>query len=257
MSGARRWAARFGAALRLLTRIPVPAPAGAGADPEQEVAELRAAAAFFPVVGAVVAAAGIGVRAAAGPLLGAGPATVLAVGAMVLLTGAFHEDGLADSADGLFGGWTREQRLAIMRDSRIGTYGATALVLAFALRFSLLAPLEVGAFARAVLAGHVLGRAAAVGVAGTLPPAAATGLGASVIGSPTGGTLAAVALVSVATAALAAGWWLPIPLAAAAVLAIAVRSMARARVGGLTGDLLGATTVLAELAAVAAVAGLE
>jgi adenosylcobinamide-GDP ribazoletransferase len=256
-AGARRWAALFGTAVRLLTRIPVPAPTGATADPERELADLRASAAFFPAVGAVVAGAGIAVRAATGPLLGSAPATVLAVAAMVLLTGAFHEDGLADSADGLFGGWTPEQRLSIMRDSRIGTYGAVALLLAFALRFSLLAPLGTLDFARAVLAGHVLGRAAAVGMAATLPPVAGPGLGASVIGRPAEGTTAVVAVTALVAAAATAGWWLFVPLATAGAAAATVRSVARARVGGLTGDLLGAITVLAELGAVAAIVGLE
>ncbi|HVM19025.1 MAG TPA: adenosylcobinamide-GDP ribazoletransferase, partial [Egibacteraceae bacterium] len=140
-------------AVQFLTRFPVPAI-------RVDDGDLRRASAAFPLVGVFVAAVGIAVRAAAEPLWGPLPATVTAVLAMVAATGAFHEDGLADAVDGIWGGWDPEQRVAIMRDSRIGTYGTVAVVGNLGLRVALLAPLRLGVFVTAVLCGHVLGRAA-------------------------------------------------------------------------------------------------
>jgi adenosylcobinamide-GDP ribazoletransferase len=149
-------------AIGFLTRIPVPrVDVGAG--------DLRDASAFFPLVGLVVAGVGVAARAAAEPIWGTGVATVAAIAAMILVTGAFHEDGLADTADGLWGGWDPAARLAIMRDSRIGTYGTVALIIVIGLRVSLLLPLGIADFARAVACGHVLGRASTLLLARLLP----------------------------------------------------------------------------------------
>jgi cobalamin synthase len=155
-------------AVAFLTRVPVPRTA-VGPD------DLRRAAAFFPVVGLGVAGVGIAARAAVTPFWGTAVATVAAIVAMVLVTGAFHEDGLADTADGLWGAWTPAARLAIMRDSRIGTYGTTALIAAFILRIALLLPLGLADFARAAACAHVLGRASSLLLARLLPAAEASG----------------------------------------------------------------------------------
>jgi adenosylcobinamide-GDP ribazoletransferase len=235
-------------AFQFLTRIPVPQiPVGEG--------DLRRASAAFPAVGVVVAALGIAVRAAAEPLWGPVPATIGAVTAMVAVTGAFHEDGLADTADGLWGGWDPEQRIAIMRDSRIGTYGAVALVAVLSLRVALLAALPLGAFAAAALSGAVLGRASTLLLVRLLP-AAAAGSGAMVVGPlRRGGT--AVALGTVALVLLAAaGAWAPLVLGVGLLVVASCRRLLRRRVGGLTGDSLGATNQLVELAAIAAVVAL-
>jgi adenosylcobinamide-GDP ribazoletransferase len=151
-------------ALRFLTRLPLP-------DAWHDGDDLRRAAPWFPLVGLVVAGVGIGVRAALGPLFGGATATVAALAAMVALTGALHEDGLADTADGLWGGHDPERRLAIMRDSRIGTYGMVALLTVIGLRVSLLLPLGLAPFARAVACGQVLGRASILLLARLLPAA--------------------------------------------------------------------------------------
>jgi cobalamin synthase len=131
--------------------------------------DLRRASAFFPLVGLGVAGVGIAIRAAAEPIWGAGIATVAAVAAMIVVTGALHEDGLADTADGLWGAWDPAGRLAIMRDSRIGTYGTIAIVIAIGLRVGFLLPLGLADFARAVACGHVLGRASTLVLARLLP----------------------------------------------------------------------------------------
>jgi adenosylcobinamide-GDP ribazoletransferase len=232
-------------ALQFLTRIPVP-------QIRVDEGDLRRASAAFPLVGVAVAVVGIAVRAGAEPLWGPAVATIAAVCAMVAVTGAFHEDGLADTADGLWGGWDPEQRIAIMRDSRIGTYGTVALVGVLALRTGLLAGLPLGAFAAAVLCGAVLGRASTLVLVRLLPE----GSGASVVGrlGALGSGVAAVTVVAVL--GLAAGVLAPVVLAAGLLVVAACRRLFRRRLGGLTGDSLGATNQLVELAAIAAVAAL-
>jgi len=235
-------------AARFLTRLPLP---DVGVHP----GELRRAAPAFPLVGLVVAGAGIAVRAGAGPLVGPVPATVLACAAMVAVTGALHEDGLADTFDGVWGAWDAERRLAIMRDSSVGTYGVLALVAVAGLRVALLAPLDLAGFARAAACGHVLGRAAMVLAAAVLP-AAAPGRGAEVVGRP-GPVGAGVAALTVGiTLGLAVTWWAPVVLAVALVVTAGCIRLFRRRLGGVTGDTLGAACQLVEVAAVGAVAAL-
>jgi adenosylcobinamide-GDP ribazoletransferase len=239
---------RFVLALACLTRIPLPRlEVGPG--------DLRRASVLFPAVGLVVAGLGIAVRAGAAPIWGGAVATILAVAAMIAVTGALHEDGLADSADGLWGGTDPAGRLAIMRDSRVGTYGLVALGTVLTLRTALLLPLGLDDFARAVACGHVLARASALLVARVLPPAAA-GSGAEIAGPlGRGGALTAAGVVA-ATLAAAAGPWAPVPLAAGLAACLACIRLFRRRLGGFTGDSLGAANQLVELATVAAVAAL-
>lgn len=182
-TGPRRWAHLAAVAMQFLTRIPVRLTSVSDDD-------LRGSQAFFPLVGAVVAAVGIAVRAGLQPLVGAAPATVAAVAAAVVVTGAFHEDGLADTADGLWGGWTPERRIEIMRDSRVGTYGAVTLIASLLYQVMLLAQLPLATFATVMLAGHVIGRAAGVALAASLAPVSDQRLGAKVAGR--GGTATAV-----------------------------------------------------------------
>ncbi len=240
-------------ALQFLTRIPLP-------NVKVGAADLRRASALFPLVGLVVAGAGIGVRAALGPLFGAATATVAALAAMVAVTGALHEDGLADTADGLWGGDDPAQRVAIMRDSRIGTYGVVALLAVLGLRASLLLPLDLVPFARAVACGQVLGRASTLLLVRLLPVAApATGkrLGAAVIGPLSGRGLVAAVVVVAGTLLVATGPWAPVPLAGALLASLLCVRLFRRRLGGLTGDTLGAANQLADLAAVAAIVALH
>ncbi|PZF79116.1 adenosylcobinamide-GDP ribazoletransferase, partial [Jiangella anatolica] len=123
------------AAVAFLTRLPV------GSSP----APLDRAGAWFPLVGLLVGSVGLGVWWVADGLAGPLVAAVAAVLATVIVTGALHEDGLADTADGLWGGSTRERRLEIMRDSRLGTYGALALAGDLLLRVAVLATAGSGA----------------------------------------------------------------------------------------------------------------
>lgn len=277
-------------AVGFLTRAPVPRM-GVEAD------DLRRASAFFPLVGLGVAGVGVAVRAAVEPLWGTGVATIAAITVMIAVTGAIHEDGLADTADGLWGGWDPAARLAIMRDSRIGTYGAVALITALGLRASLLFPLGLADFARAVACGHVLGRASTLLLARLLPaargapettgrpegppadgrveglpaeplvaregsqpgqtaPGGRPRLGASVVGALSAWGVAVAVVVVAATLALAAGAWAPIPLAAGLVVCLSCARLFRRRLGGISGDALGAANQVVDLAAVAAVVAL-
>ena len=134
----------------------------------------------LPVAGLVVGLAGAIVYAVSRRIgLPSDPAAVLALSVTVLVTGAIHEDGLADTADGLGGGTSREQKLEIMRDSRIGTYGACALVLSLLARWSALTNIaEPASVATALVAAHIAARAQLPVFMWLIPPARSDGLSA-------------------------------------------------------------------------------
>jgi adenosylcobinamide-GDP ribazoletransferase len=238
-------------AVGFLTRLPVGSPSPATG--------LGRAAAYFPLVGLVVGGVGLGAWYVGVALLGPLAGAVLSVLAAVVVTGALHEDGLADTVDGFWGGSTRERRLAVMRDSRLGTYGAIAVGGDLLLRVALLAPYGTDDGAdvlRILLAGHVLARAAPIALAATLPPARSDGLAA---GLPRPGRLdVGIAAGIVAAVAIGTvGPWAPVPIVAAGLAVAAVRHAARRRIGGVTGDVHGAAVVLTNLAVAAAVVALE
>ncbi len=228
-------------ALALLTRLPVSLPMPAGRAP-------AAAAWAYPLVGLVVA----GIALAVGWVMTWLGATAPIVAAFVLLTsivvtGAMHEDGLADCADGFWGGWTRERRLEIMKDSTIGTYGVVALVISLMLRWYLLTTLiDKGALAGAVLVAAVMSRAGMVWVMHRLPNARDGGLSAQ-----TGRPDLAAALVAVGLGAVAAvaapevsALWL---IFFAVLVTLGAGLIARRKIGGQTGDALGATQQVLEV----------
>ena len=239
MSLRRAWA--------FLTRLP------GGAHPRND-RELGRSVPWFPMVGAVIGGLSGAVYWALHGPLGALIAAVLAVAASAAATGAFHEDGLADTADAL-GGTTRPRRLEIMRDSRVGTFGALALVLSTLVKVfavSSLAPVDGLA---ALVVAHMLGRTAAVAMMGVVPAAADTGLGHSYAARlPRAWTVVAVVASSAVTASLG----LPgaVALAAAAAGAVAVGVVALRAFGGTTGDVLGAVEQVSELAVLVSAASL-
>jgi adenosylcobinamide-GDP ribazoletransferase len=237
-------------AVGLLTRLPVLPRAAWDAD-----GGLAGAMGYFPLVGLLVAGAGVGAWAILEPALGPLVAALAGVLATVVVTGALHEDGLADVADGFWGGSTPDRRLEIMRDSRIGTYGVLAVTGDVLLRAALLAPLDLAGVARVLVAGHVIGRAAPLILAAWLPQARAEGLGAR-IGKPRRGGVALATVTVVAAAVATAGGWGVVLLVAAGIAVVAVGWMARRRIGGHTGDVLGTGVVVANLAVAAVVAAL-
>lgn len=143
------------------TRLPVPALQ------QFDPAELNDAARYFPLVGWIVGGIAAGVFVLSVQLLPLMVSIVLSMATTIWLTGAFHEDGLADAMDGLGGGWEKQQMLEIMQDSRIGSYGAIALLLALLLKFSSLYHIDVHMLPWVMLAGHALSRLAAVLVIAT------------------------------------------------------------------------------------------
>jgi adenosylcobinamide-GDP ribazoletransferase len=211
---------------------------------------LAKAAWAFPIAGLVVgliAAAVYGLAHRTG--IPAWPAAALSVAATLLATGCLHEDGLADTADGFGGGATREQKLDIMRDSRIGTYGVCALIVALLLRVGVLASFFSSATAAwALFAAHAGARAAMMAFMFLVPPARRDGL-SSDAGQPPIESAGAAAVLGFILAAICLG-----PLRAVVVLillAIIVAVMAwlsRKQIGGQTGDVLGAVEQIAEIA---------
>ncbi|UWU74188.1 adenosylcobinamide-GDP ribazoletransferase [Bradyrhizobium huanghuaihaiense] len=168
-------------------------------------------------------------------------AALLALATTALITGALHEDGLADTADGLGGGRTRERKLEIMRDSRIGTYGVCALILSFGLRWSALAAIaSPSAVALALCAAHTAARAGVPAFMSLVPPARPDGLSASA-GAPPGRSVAIAFAVGTLVLALALGpakalvGLILLSLAGLLLARLAIR-----QIGGQTGDVLGA-----------------
>ncbi len=248
--------ARGGRDLRVaaafLTRLPLPV-AGTHFAGDDGEATLAQAAGAFPIIGAGIGlAAGAGFAAAYA--LGLTPlvSALIALALATVLTGGLHEDGLADTADGLGGGAGRDDKLRIMRDSRTGAYGVLALVFSVGVRAALLAAAPGAAFGALIAAGAV-SRAVLPAVMAGIEPARADGLGAGA-GRP-GRTEVALALALAAAIALVAAG----PAAGltacllAAAAAAAVAALAQAQVGGFTGDVLGAVQQGAEVAVLLAV----
>ncbi|HEY9229940.1 MAG TPA: adenosylcobinamide-GDP ribazoletransferase, partial [Gemmatimonadaceae bacterium] len=237
------------AATTFLTRIPGPRSL------EYDATLLARSTAYFPLIGVVVGALGgvVFVLSAVAwtPFL----AAVLCTAATIWLTGAFHEDGLADACDGFGGGWSREQVLAIMKDSRIGSYGAVGLGIVLLAKVGALATIaepHAANAARALVAGHVLGRWSSLPLIRFLPYARDTE-GKS---RPFAASVTRLRL-SVGSAIAFAGVWIALtPFGAPAILAVLVaatagvvfaRSYFQRRLGGMTGDCLGAANQLIEV----------
>jgi adenosylcobinamide-GDP ribazoletransferase len=198
----------------------------------------------FPLVGAFIGSLSGAAYLLAHRTLPEWPSALLALTVGVILTGALHEDGLADCADGFGGGWDKDKKLAIMRDSRIGTYGALALILSILLRGAAMTKFYHPA--DAIFIAHCLGRTALPVMMKLLPPASPTGVAASV-GTP-GWLSIAIAL---ATGIGLTVWFYsgdaPRPLLAALLAVLAMALLAKRNIGGYTGDVLGATEQVVEI----------
>lgn len=241
-------------AIQFMTRLPVPAPSWAPAwTPDM----LARAARHFPLVGALVgaicAAVWLLTSWALPPAAAAG--ITLAVG--MLVTGALHEDGLADLFDGLGGGFTRDRALEIMRDSRIGTYGGAALIVSLGLRWAALAALSPVPGACALIAAHALARAPATVMLAAFDYAREGPTARDVAGGVTRAEALWAALSALTIAVLALGFAAGMAAAIAGALAAAAMAawMLR-RLGGYTGDGLGAMEQASEAAALLTLAAL-
>ncbi len=226
------------------TRLPLPHKAPI------ESRDVARAGWTFPVVGALLGAAGALVYAGAFQLgLAPAPAAALAVAATLVVTGCLHEDGLADTADGFGGGRDRAHKLDIMRDSRLGTYGTCALAMSLLLRWSALASIAApAAVAVALIAAHAAARAPLPGIMRFVAPARHDGLSWRA-GRPSPECAAAATVLGTVVLWLALG--AAATIIGAALLAIAcvfVAWVSLRQIGGVTGDVLGALEQLGEIA---------
>lgn len=233
------------AALRFFTRLPLPAGTG-------EQRPLSAAALGFPLAGLVVGALIALVWAAAVSLLPALPAAGLAIAAGLIITGALHEDGLSDCADGLGGGSTRERALEIMRDSRIGAFGAAALIVTIGLRWVALGEFGLLEGVWALLIAHSVSRTAILPALTFSSYARKEGLGSTVSDGIPGSQLTLALAVAALLAILFGGFAGLFAAVLALAAAFAFLKYLEARLGGYTGDGLGAMQQIAEITAMLA-----
>jgi adenosylcobinamide-GDP ribazoletransferase len=219
-------------AFRYLTVLPLPSSRTPG--------DLGRAAGWFPVVGLALggclALASLALDRLAPPAVSG----MLLVAFWAGLTGGLHLDGLADTADGLGGGWSRERALAIMSDGRSGPYGVTAIVLVLGLKAVTLASLPDGLVWRTLILAPVLGRTAPVLLIRLCKPARSEGAGHSFAAGARGLGLAAGGLVALAASVATLGPWGILPLGATALGTCGLAVYLRRRLGGFTGDTLGA-----------------
>ena len=230
---------RFLAALQFLTVVPV----------GRQTASSGEAALWFPLVGVMLGASAgalmLGLSRFVGPAVGA----LLALGGLLAVTGCLHEDGLADVADAVRAGRSQPKMREILKDSRIGTYGAIALMLSIALRWQSMAQITVNPVA-GMAAALALSRTSLVALA-AVTPSVGTGLGSAFSAACSRKVLIATVLQAVAIVAISArftGWRTAAALIlASAVIVMLARSWFTRRLGGVNGDCLGATSQAIEV----------
>ena len=228
-------------AVMLLTRLP------AGRLPEP-APSMGASAWAFPLAGLAVGAIAAGVLSGAlalglPPMLAAG----LALAAQIAATGALHEDGLADVCDGFWGGHEPARRLEIMRDSRIGSYGTLGLILSVGLRWQALSLLASTVHpALAIIAVAMTSRVASAALLAAMPPARNDGLGRAASGVPARAPIIAALIAGLPAMAVPG---MGPAIAVQIVLSLGLAALARRKIGGQTGDVLGTAQQLAEIGA--------
>lgn len=230
----------FFTALTFFTRIPC---AKWGVHTEQD---LNRSTRYFPLVGIVVGALVALVFYLAARVLPQNLAILISMVASLLLTGAFHEDGLSDAVDGLGGGWEKEQVLSIMKDSRIGNYGAAALFIALLIKFETLAALPATRIPALLIAAHALSRLVAASLILTQQYVRENGKAKPLATQMTSAEFSLCALFG-----LAPLYWLPLQALWALLPVLLVRwwfgRILQRKLGGYTGDCLGAMQQLGEI----------
>ena len=229
-------------AMQFMTRVPI---RFRGLDP----ARLNRASAWFPLVGLIVGGFAAGCYKLL--VLGFGrPMSAMAVVLlMVLITGGLHEDGLADCADAFGGGWTREDRLRILKDSRIGSFGAIALVLSLGARILLLTKLPAATVLSYLVSAQVLARWTPLPLGAILQPARGPeGEGGRIAGKTSWFAVALGGVLALAPVCylLRLAAWQPVLVTLAVVFLNGIYY--QRRIGGVTGDCMGATIQLSEIA---------
>jgi adenosylcobinamide-GDP ribazoletransferase len=238
---APRFAVDIVVAFQFLTRLPI-TQAGFAED------GLARSVKFFPLVGLVIGSGAALVEKVLSPHLDRPVCALAVLVYLVLITGCLHEDGLADVADSM-GGWTFERRLAILRDSRLGSYGAAALALSLLARAVLLAGLPLEHFTAWLVSAHVLCRWSTLPLSYYLPPARSTeGQGARVAGLTSSASLVAGSVFTIATVVVALHKAAIAPSLSALLVAGLSSLFYMRKFGGITGDCFGATSQLTEIA---------
>ena len=229
-------------AFQFLTRIPMPSTAFT-------TDSLSRAVKFFPLVGLVVGSGAVLIQKILISHM-ARPLVALAVLIfLVMITGCLHEDGLADSVDGFGGGWDKDQILLILKDSRIGSYGATALTLSLLARYLLLATLPIEHFAAYVISAHVLCRWSSLPLSYYLPPAREQdGQGARIAKLTSLSSLIFGLVFSFSIVIFLLRRSSISPLLATMLVAVLSGWLYVRKIGGVTGDCFGATNQLTEIA---------
>lgn len=237
--------ALFGLAIQFLTRLPI--PLGNAYSAERMATSVR----YYPLVGALIGALCAAILLLSTFVFNTLIAVLFSVASGLLLTGAFHEDGLADTFDGIGGGQNKAKALEIMRDSRLGTYGSAALILVLALKVAALASLPVGAIAFALIAGHALSRCSAVIVIATSRYVRDEGTGKPVSeGISLRGLIFAMVTAAIAATPLmteTAPTGFGVGILGLVVAHFAIRLFFERKLGGYTGDTLGAVQQISEI----------
>ena len=243
----RRTWTEFLCAILFLTRVPVPSQ-------PYEADALSRAVKFFPLVGLLIGAGGALLHFLLAPHLPGLIVAVLILIYFVCITGCLHEDGLADTADGFGGGWSREQTLIIMHDSRIGSYGAAALTLSLGARVLLISALPFAHVAQYLVAAHVLCRWTTLPLSYYLPPARTQrddqidGQGARVAQLTSRGTLIVGTLFSFAIVVAVLRMHAIAPILISIAFTLVSGAYFKRRIGGVTGDCFGAANQITEIA---------
>lgn len=229
-------------AFQFLTRIPMPS---IGFEDDS----LSRAVKFFPLVGLVVGSGAVLVQRMLISHMGRPLVALAVLTYFVLITGCLHEDGVADIADGFGGGWTKNQILLILKDSRIGSYGATALTLSLLARFLLLASLPLEHFVGYVISSHILCRWSSLPLSYFLPPARENeGQGARIAKLTSLSSLLFGSAFSIVVVIFALRWLAVAPLLVAVIVTVLSGWLYARKIGGVTGDCFGATNQLTEIA---------
>jgi adenosylcobinamide-GDP ribazoletransferase len=238
----RRFVEDLLVAFQFLTRLPI---SRISYQPDS----LSRSAKFFPVVGLAIGVCASLLQSILAPHLNRALVALLVLTFFVLITGGLHEDGLADAADAFGGGWDRQQILTIMRDSRIGSFGALALVLSVLARLLLLSDLPVNRFMAFVVSAHVLCRWTTLPLSYFLPSARESdGQGARIAQKISTASLFVGTLLTLAIVLYLARResWIPILVTLAITVSSGIYYFRR--IGGVTGDCFGATNQLTEIA---------
>ena len=234
----------FFTAIMFYTRIPV--PKGTGFSEEN----LNKATRYFPLIGILVGGFGALVFILAHLILSTPIAIIISIALMILLTGAFHEDAIADFCDGFGGGYSQEKILAIMKDSRIGTYGAVALILLLMSKFLLISEIDVASIPLVIISAHALSRLNPVLLIFTSSYVSKdeTSKSKPVGKKGSATTLIVAILFGLAPLCLIPLIYVPFLIIVQALVFFVLRYYVHKKVGGYTGDILGALQQFSEIA---------